>query len=522
MSSFYSLTKRQFLAITGFNKFSCGNIKEKKSFYCIFSVIAVTFLVLSLCWFKISIHICMGLQSSQRILNEVLKPLITVSTFISFLSALMKGSGILYLDKSISLLFSYPVKTGTIVLSKLSIVYLWNICISIALLSIPLFRYEGLQKGSGIYCIIDFLQIWILPVIPTLLGVILGNIIYRRCKILFQSNSYTKGSTYLGLFIIFLAFMIFFFEHIDFSTLYKVGIAKIDFFNGIVFSHDYRSILFSAGSISAGVLLTVYVIHTYKRICEKMQMYFTNRKNIRANYKKHTKLRALFHREWKRYVSSPVYLLNTMLGNVSLILFTIYSCLETECVIEYLKVIGMIFEIENIYILPAFAVGLLILLSNVTYACISIEGPHRELLKSYPATVNEILIAKYLFQLSLTVPIIFVCAFLLGTTFRMNASEYSLLFILPVVFSAFAGALGLLMNLIFPKYDWENVTYIVKQSLSAILTILLSIGSVGGALWIMIQFFSTQIVRASYILAFLFILLTVFIGMLLREASKTF
>lgn len=103
---------------------------------------------------------------------------------------------------------------------------------------------------------------------------------------------------------------------------------------------------------------------------------------------------------------------------------------------------------------------------------------------------------------------IFICATLLGITFRMNVLECCLPFILPIIFSAFVGALGLFINLTFPNYEWENVTYTVKQSLSAIITILLSILIVGGALWITIQFFNTQILLASYILVFLFVLLT--------------
>lgn len=170
----------------------------------------------------------------------------------------------------------------------------------------------------------------------------------------------------------------------------------------------------------------------------------------------------------------------------------------------------------------AFVIGLLIILSNVTYASISIEGKQRELLKSYPVSIKELLLAKYLFHLSLTVPMIFICATLLGIVCRMNISEYCLLFFLPTVFSVFAGALGLLINLVFPNYEWENITYIVKQSISAIITILLSVLIVGGSLWIVLYFFHTHILFASYILAFLFALLTMLIGILLKKASKTF
>ncbi len=251
-------------------------------------------------------------------------------------------------------------------------------------------------------------------------------------------------------------------------------------------------------------------------------LYSEKRKYIKMRYKKHEKVFALFRREWKRYFSTPVYLLNTMLGIVSLVLLTIYSCLKIDTVTVYLKLIGISFKIENTSILLAFVSGLLIILSNVTYASISIEGKQRELLKSYPISMKELLLAKYLFHLSLTVPTIFICATLLGIVWRMNVWEYCLLFLLPAVFSAFAGALGLLINLVFPNYEWENITYIVKQSISAIITILLSVLIVGGSLWIIIYFFSTQILFASYMLAFLFVLLTMLIGILLEKVSKTF
>lgn len=521
MRTFYSLMKRQFLTITKLNKFLYGNSREKKVFAYTFLAIVLTGIILSFCWLKMLFQICRTFQSPQEILNYLLNPLVVASIFMTFLSALMKGSGILYLDKSITLLFSYPVKTKTIVLSKLSFIYLWNVWISFLLLLVPLLYYESLQKENLLFYVIDFLQIFLIPLIPTLVGVILGNVLYRRLGSLFRAGSYSKSILYLVSFTAFFAFMLFFFRDIDFTILLKV-----DFFNevvkGIFFLHDYKSIVFSAISILAGTILTEYVIWTYKKNCTKVLLYSEKRKYIKMRYKKHEKVFALFRREWKRYFSTPVYLLNTMLGIVSLVLLTIYSCLKIDTVTVYLKLIGISFKIENTSILLAFVSGLLIILSNVTYASISIEGKQRELLKSYPISMKELLLAKYLFHLSLTVPTIFICATLLGIVWRMNVWEYCLLFLLPAVFSAFAGALGLLINLVFPNYEWENITYIVKQSISAIITILLSVLIVGGSLWIIIYFFSTQILFASYMLAFLFVLLTMLIGILLEKVSKTF
>lgn len=526
MRTFYSLTKRQFLGMTKFNKFLYGNSKEKKVFAYTFFAIVLTVIILSLCWFRMVFQICMTFQSPQEIFNYLLKPFVVVSIFMTFLSALIKGSGILYLDKSIDLLFSYPIKTKTIVLSKLIYIYIWNVCISFLLLLVPLLYHDSLQKGNILFYVVDILQIFLIPLVPTPVGVLLGNVLYRRLGNLFRVGSYTKSILYLVSFTVFFAFMIFFFGYVDFTALFKVVIDNFGFFNeaekGILFSHDYKSIIFSVISVSAGTILTAYVIRTYKRNCAKVQLYSEKSKCIKTNYKKHEKVSALFRRELKRYFSTPVYLLNTMLGIVSLVLFTLYSCLKIDTVTMYLKLIGISFKVENTSILLAFVIGMLIILSNVTYASISIEGKQRELLKSYPISIKEILLAKYLFHLSLTVPMIFMCATLLGIVCRINVSEYCLLFLLPTVFSVFAGALGLLINLIFPNYEWENVTYIVKQSISAIITILLSVLIVGGSLWIVLYFFNTHILFASYILAFLFVLLTILIGILLKKASKTF
>lgn len=138
MRTFYSLTKRQFLGMTKFNKFLYGNSKEKKVFAYTFFAIGLTAIILFFCWFRMVFQICMTFQYPQEIFKYLLKPFVVVSIFMTFLSALIKGSGILYLDKSIDLLFSYPIKTKTIVLSKLSYIYIWNVGISFLLLSVPL------------------------------------------------------------------------------------------------------------------------------------------------------------------------------------------------------------------------------------------------------------------------------------------------------------------------------------------------------------------------------------------------
>ena len=96
MRTFYSLTKRQFLGMTKFNKFLYGNSKEKKVFAYTFFAISLTAIILFFCWFRMAFQICMTFQYPQEIFKYLLKPFVVVSIFMTFLSALIKGSGILY------------------------------------------------------------------------------------------------------------------------------------------------------------------------------------------------------------------------------------------------------------------------------------------------------------------------------------------------------------------------------------------------------------------------------------------
>ena len=76
------------------------------------------------------------------------------------------------------------------------------------------------------------------------------------------------------------------------------------------------------------------------------------------------------------------------------------------------------------------------------------------------------------------------------------------------------------MNLLFPNYEWENVTLIVKQSIPAIFTVLSSLFINGITFWAVMYFFNNSIIVASYVLIGIFLFLTVNIGISLKWVVK--
>lgn len=503
MKIFKILIYKQAQEIFKFNTLFYGDKKEKKKYLLISCVVVLCIGVCGTYLFRNMYQICMGFGKPQEILEYLINPLGLLAFLLVFFSSFLKGSGILYSDRSSDILFSYPIKTICIVLAKIFFLYLWGVIISLAFLIIPIIRYAMLLH-SVLFGILDCFQIFIFPIIPMLLGVISGYILYRYIRNICKSGVFIRSILSMVILFAFMLFMFFFFEKVDLNSIYRYIITKVDItylVGGVFFTHEAGAALASIIALISGIVLIIYISKSYKKRYINLQINQQKGSTLNLSFKKNKKIYSLWKREIKRYFSIPIYLINTMLGNILLLLFVIYSSIESEKVTAYFNLVSGALGLQDSMVLYSYAMSLMIILTNVTYANISIEGKNREVLKSFPVSIKELLTAKYLFHLSLTVPTICLATIILGITYHMNSYEYFLCFILPLSFSAFAGALGLFINLLSPNYEWENIIYIVKQSIPAISTICLSCLIGGGMIWCIIKIFGHSIWIASYTVA---------------------
>ena len=131
MKTFRLLIKREFFQIFKFNKILHGERKERKKYISVLCTMIVAFLIFAVYWFRNICQLCLEFQSQQELLIYLIRPLIVLAVFSVFLSTFMKGSGVLYSDKSIDILFSYPIKVRNIVFAKLFFLYLWGLAITL-------------------------------------------------------------------------------------------------------------------------------------------------------------------------------------------------------------------------------------------------------------------------------------------------------------------------------------------------------------------------------------------------------
>ena len=93
-------------------------------------------------------------------------------------------------------------------------------------------------------------------------------------------------------------------------------------------------------------------------------------------------------------------------------------------------------------------------------------------------------------------------------------------YLLPLVFSAFIGVAGCIANLLFPSFDWENATYIVKRSIPAILNALMSMALSCGGFYILIKHFPKHLFIGNAVIILIVVGLTAAAILWLKEKGE--
>ncbi|GHV93596.1 hypothetical protein AGMMS50268_40990 [Spirochaetia bacterium] len=185
---------------------------------------------------------------------------------------------------------------------------------------------------------------------------------------------------------------------------------------------------------------------------------------------------ALYVRELRRFVASPVYILNTGIGAVLLIMAAV-SLLFTD-VASFESSFGIPGLLSGGSFAVPFFPAIFAALSPSTAAGISLEGKSRWLISSLPVKTGMLFAVKIALNLSFTVPAVLIAAPLFAHALSLAGVSRLFIFVTPLGYSFLTAVLGLGINLRFPKYDWTTEQQAVKQSASVVLTMLAGLAAV--------------------------------------------
>jgi ABC-2 type transport system permease protein len=202
----------------------------------------------------------------------------------------------------------------------------------------------------------------------------------------------------------------------------------------------------------------------------------TNRGTARIAYKERKAksksiLSALVRKEMAHYLNRPMIILNCSFGAVFMVIGAAALLVKGDELLS--TVADVLFVLGGLSGASLCTVVLIFLaaLNNLSASLISLEGSNLWIAQSLPAPGLAILTSKVCAHLVVTALPCLLASIGIGIAVAENLSDWLVVLIVPQTFIALTAAGGLAVNLHFPKLDWTNEARVVKQGLSAMITL---------------------------------------------------
>lgn len=378
-------------------------------------------------------------------------------------------------NRDLDLLLSLPIKKPLIVISKSLGLYFLDFAISFLAImpfSVLFMVFEGFNLTLLICSII-------LVILLPLFSVGLSYIFQFIISFIFNKTKFANLLKAIVIVAIFAAAFVLmitktsvygtlapdnlnaFFES-DFISNMLMQFMLGQSFSAILFVLAFTIITFAIGVILYSVTLGKST-SGYKS--KSTELKFTNRKSV---------FFSMYKKELKAYSESIAFISNTIIGPILILVLAIAITIfgGYEAIVAKL----------GIPIIPEIFLGIIIIfmlfasaMTAISCSTISLEGNNFWILKSSPIKERQILIPKALLQLTIILPAILVASIIFLISLKLTIFQFIFLLGTVIIFNVALAFGGLLINLTFPKMQWESDTAVIKQSLATLLTMLFGI-----------------------------------------------
>jgi ABC-2 type transport system permease protein len=412
-------------------------------------------------------------------MDLLLAIMMAAASIIGFFTTIYKASGVLFGFKDYDLVMSLPIKTSHVVASRVLQLYLLNLFFTLMVMLPAGAVYAIKVNPEALYYLFFLMALWFIPLLPIIAASIIGALIS-------WVSSRFKASRMISIiltFVVIIAVMIGSFringnEQVltDMSTqladmifkLYPLAAMYVD----AVCSYQMGSLLlFIMISVLTFVLFATVLGTRYKAIHTGLTTSHASSKYVMKPLAASSPFRALYKKELRRYMSSSIYVLNTSVGMVLLLVMSIALLFISS------EKLGQLIEIPQLsnYLskLAPLVVSLFITLSCTTSSSISLEGNNVWILKSSPVSKQTILLSKVAVNLTITMPISIVSCVMLMISLCTSWMESLLLLVIPLIYACYSALMGVIVNLKLPNLEWTSEVTVVKQSAAVLVSMLI-------------------------------------------------
>lgn len=397
---------------------------------------------------------------------------------LGFIGSVFLTQTQLFESKDNELLLSMPISPRTILasrlLSLLGINYLYELLIALPCGIVYCMEYR--VSAGGV--ILFLLSCLLLPLLVLTCSALFGWIIAAVSSRMRRKNIVTMVLTI----VLFLGYMYFCFRwqyYIErlaasgemLSDIIRTALPPFYFFGTGIEGNPVSFLLFAAICIipAAAVyaLLSVSFVQITSTKKGARRIEYREKKMHVSGVRK-----ALFSKEIRRFLSSTTYMFNAGVGLIFYPIVAVYALVSRENFVPLLNTLDPDHTATGAVL--CLLMGLISCLIIISAPSISLEAKTLWLLKSSPLRPQDILSAKVLLHVLVSLPFLLFASVIFEIAFEMSLISRIMVLILPVIVNILQALIGIFINLKYPKFDWITEASAVKRGAAPTLSLFLS------------------------------------------------
>ncbi len=214
-----------------------------------------------------------------------------------------------------------------------------------------------------------------------------------------------------------------------------------------------------------GITLTIYLISFRLRFYyfgKDFKTYQSKDSNLK--YQALPVWKALLKKELKFYFNNTTYFINTIIGCFFVVGISVaYRIIGKDQVLVFVNALPKELQVTPDSLILILT-SMLLTTTVTTSVSISLEGNNFWILKAHPVKVKDVFISKMLVNIILSTVASLISSILFGDI--NHPITYLAYFLIPTIVGINTSIIGLIINLMFPKFDFESVEQVVKRGLS--------------------------------------------------------
>jgi len=478
------LLRIQLLDLFGINKaIHTKDKREKLKLWSLMAVFTLSMIIVTGVSFMYSYNIAMALEMFGVL--ELLPIVMMVATCLTTLvTSIYKVSGVLFGFKDYDMLMSLPIKTSTIISSRIIMLNIINIFYTLIIMIPAGIVYSVKASPDFIFYIIYVVTLFFIPFVPIILATAVGYVISYISSRFKHTNIINIILSILIMIVLIGAPYLSNSASFDIANIKETIIHVLNeyyplasLYADAVLNYSISSmIMFMIISASLFLIFISIIAHKFKSINTTLSA-----KPVSSNYKlselkQSSQFFALYKKEMRRYFSSALYVLNTAFGIVFLTFISVGIIIFGFDKMAQMLDISELTNMINVF--APVAISAFIALSCTTSCSISLEGINLWIVKAIPVKTETIFLSKIAVNLTVLIPAILIDSTLISIALHSNIIETIFIYITPISYALFISIAGIVINLHLPKLDWVSEVTVIKQSAATFTAMIVGLGSI--------------------------------------------